>query len=78
MKFYYNTNFTPSNNPKDLDPSFKTDLDFGIVLEGKNFRLITEEIRYFVHILLPVTNSHYPGNPYIFLALTEKILMNLD
>ena len=23
------------NNPKDLDPSDKTDLDFGIVLEGK-------------------------------------------
>ena len=24
------------NNPKDLDPSYKTDPDFGIVLEGKN------------------------------------------
>ena len=23
------------NNPKDLDLSYKTDLDFGIVLEGK-------------------------------------------
>ena len=27
MKFCYNTNFTLPNNPKDLDPSCKMDLD---------------------------------------------------
>ena len=27
MKFRYNTNFTLLNNPKDLDPSYKMDLD---------------------------------------------------
>ena len=34
------------NNPKDLYLSYKMDLDFGIVLEGKKLRLITEEIQY--------------------------------
>ena len=34
------------NNLKDLDLSYKTDLNFGIVLEGKQLRLITEEIWY--------------------------------
>ena len=28
MKICYNTNFTQENNPKDLDPSYKMDLDF--------------------------------------------------
>ena len=36
------------NNPKDPDPSYKMDLDFKIVLEGKKLCLITEEIRYLV------------------------------
>ena len=35
MKVCYNASFTFLNNPKDLDPSSKTDLDFWIVLEGK-------------------------------------------
>ena len=29
MKCCCNKTFTFQNNPKDLDPSFKTDLDFG-------------------------------------------------
>ena len=33
------------NNPKGLDPSPKTDLDFCDVLEGKKLRLIIEEIK---------------------------------
>ena len=33
------------NNPKDLDPSYKMDLDFWIVLEGEKLCPITEEIR---------------------------------
>ena len=33
------------NNPKDLDPSYKTDLDFLDCFTGRNC-LITEEIRY--------------------------------
>ena len=31
----YNTNLPFLNIPKDLDPSYKTDLDFWVVLEGK-------------------------------------------
>ena len=31
------------SNPKDLDLSYELDLDFGIVLEGKNSSLISEE-----------------------------------
>ena len=30
MKFCYNTSLPFLNNPKDLDPSGKTDVDFGI------------------------------------------------
>ena len=46
MKFCYNTNFTLPflNNPKDLDPSYKTDLDLWDCFERKNLCLITEEI----------------------------------
>ena len=34
------------NNPKDLDPSYKMDLEFWNCLKGKKkLRLITEEIR---------------------------------
>ena len=40
MKFCYNTSFTFLNNPKNLDPSYKMDLDFWIVLEGKKVHLI--------------------------------------
>ena len=32
------------NNPKDLDPSYKMDLDFWIVLEEKKLHLTTKEI----------------------------------
>ena len=45
MKFCYNTSFTFLNNPKDLDPSYKMDLDFRIVLEGEKLCLIIEEIQ---------------------------------
>ena len=35
------------NNPKDLDPSYKMDLDLWDCLgKEKNSRLITEEMRY--------------------------------
>ena len=46
MKFCSNTSFTFPNNPKDLDPSYKMDLDFLIVLEGKKLSLVTKEIQY--------------------------------
>ena len=36
--FGYKTEFISfQNNPKNLDPSYKMDLDFGIVLEGNPF-----------------------------------------
>ena len=35
------------NNPKDLDPSNKTDLDFWDCFGRKKHRLISEEIWYF-------------------------------
>ena len=38
------TIFTFPNNPKDLDPSYKTDLDFCYCFGRKKLRLITEEI----------------------------------
>ena len=34
------------NNPKDLDPSYKMDLDLWDCFGRKNLHLITEEIRY--------------------------------
>ena len=34
------------NNPKDVDPSFKMDLDFWDCFGKKNLRLITEEMQY--------------------------------
>ena len=34
------------NNAIDLDPSYETDLDFWIALEGKTPRLITKGIGY--------------------------------
>ena len=37
--------FSFQNSPKNLDPSYKMDLDFWIFLEEKP-RLVTEEIRY--------------------------------
>ena len=41
----YNTILTFLNNPKDLDPSYKMDLDIWNVLEGKKIHLKAEEIR---------------------------------
>ena len=43
MKFCYNMSFTLPKQPQNLDLSYKTNLDFGVVLEGKNC-LITKEI----------------------------------
>ena len=40
------------NNPKDLDPSYKTDLDLWDCFGRKKLRLITEEIRYIFEISL--------------------------
>ena len=39
MTFCFNKSFTFLNNPKYLDLSYKTDLDFEIVLERKNLVL---------------------------------------
>ena len=39
--------FPLKNNHEDLDPSYKTGLDFEIVFKGNNLCLIGEEI--FVH-----------------------------
>ena len=51
MKFCYNTNFAiipilTLTIPKDLDPSYKTDLDLWDYFGRKKLRLIIEEIRY--------------------------------
>ena len=45
MKFCNNTNFTLPNNPKDLDPSYKMDLDLWGCFGREKLCLITEEIR---------------------------------
>ena len=42
MKFIYEIFY--ENNPENLDPSYKTDLDFRDCLEGKIAPLVTEEI----------------------------------
>ena len=47
LKFCYTVicNFFPfQNNPKDLDPSYKTDLDFWDCFGKEKLHLITEEI----------------------------------
>ena len=51
------------NNPKDLDPSYKTDLDLWDCFGRKNLRLITEEIRY----ICSQTQSAYVT--FIFISL---------
>ena len=52
------------NNPKDLDPSYKTDLDFWDCFARKNLRLITEEIWY---ILIPLYKTIREENKTSFL-----------
>ena len=42
MKFCYNTSLLFLNNPKDLDPSYKMDLDFGDCFGRKKRHLITQ------------------------------------
>ena len=65
------------NNPKDLDPSYKMDLDLWDCFGRKNLRLLTEEIRYvkmaesmkvYLYTLKHVKQSHEN-------CLTETILM---
>ena len=46
MKFAIIPILTFLNNPKDLDPSYKTDLDLWDYFGRKKLRLIIEEIRY--------------------------------
>ena len=49
------------NNPKDLDPSYKTNLDLWDCFGRKNLCLITEEIRYTdqcVFLLIVLTLVH--------------------
>ena len=46
MKFCYNTSLPFQNNPEDLDPSYKMDLDFRDCFDRKNLCLIAEEIRF--------------------------------
>ena len=36
------------NNPKDLDPSYKMDLDFWDCFGRKKHHLVSEEIRYYI------------------------------
>ena len=46
MKFCYNTSLPFLNNPKDLDLSYKTDLDFfGLFWMEKDLCLISKEIQ---------------------------------
>ena len=35
--------FSVQSNPKNLDPSYRTDLDFSVYFGGANFRLIAKE-----------------------------------
>ena len=44
------------NNPKDLDPSYKMDLDFWDCFGGKKLHLITDEIQYLSdgHVLINI------------------------
>ena len=54
------------NNLKDLDPSYKMDLDFWNCLEGESLRLIIGEIRYWKSInkitdWLGIRDDHYPS-----------------
>ena len=49
MKFAIIPNLPFLNNPKDLDPSYKTDLDLWDCFGRKKLRLITEEIGYHNH-----------------------------
>ena len=47
-KFCYHTSSPCLNNPKDLDPSYTTDLDFlGYFGREKKICFITREVRYF-------------------------------
>ena len=46
MKVCYNTNLPFLNSPKDLDLSYKMDLDLWGGFVRKKLCLITEEIRY--------------------------------
>ena len=46
MKFCYKQVLPFLNNPKDVDPSYKMDLDFWDCFGSNKICLITEEIRY--------------------------------
>ena len=48
MKFCYNMSLTLLNNPKDLDPSYKMDLDFLDCLRRKNPELQIEGVFAFL------------------------------
>ena len=69
MKFCYNTNFTLPNNPKDLDPSFKTDLDLWIVLEGKKFPSYNQR-----NTVMTLGLQQYITGYSKFLTLSEQML----
>ena len=38
--------FPFQNNPKNLDPSFEMDLDFGVVLEKKKNNILQKKNKY--------------------------------
>ena len=46
------------NNPKDLDPSYKTDLDLWDCFGRKKLCLITEEIWYFIRNHIVEIRNH--------------------
>ena len=48
MKFCYSQILPFLNNPKNLDLSYKMNLDFWDCFEGKNSSPITKEIRYII------------------------------
>ena len=56
MKFCYNIILPFLNNAKDLDPSYKTDLELLDCFGRKKLCLITEEIQYGFSLLLQSNN----------------------
>ena len=53
----------PKNNPKDLDPSYKMDLDCGSVLEGKQTLSYNRRNMVRIEALVAPWDKHWSANP---------------
>ena len=60
------------NNPKDLDPSFKTDLDLWNCFGRQMIRLITKEIQYTQKKLYNKTKCIVEGSYISFMSLHNE------